>query len=168
MILIQETRAKMAPRVSRTEFPLTPLHGTERSGFGENQGVNSMHSKMAVLLSGAIGLFVTGCSSTTPVMRGQSPHEVRSNGAVMADGCPMCQSSTGPNGQMIHAPNCDSCPPSQRGCQAGCNLPFHPVHRNFHTYQVPSNLSRPPENSAPAMYQYPYYTLRGPTDFFMQ
>ena len=158
----------MAPRVSRTEFPLTPLHGTERSGFGENQGVNSMHSKLAVLLSGAIGLFVTGCSSTTPVMRGQSPHEVRSNGAVMADGCPMCQSSTGPNGQMTHAPNCDSCPPSQRGCQAGCNLPFHPVHRNFHTYQVPSNLSRPPENSAPAMYQYPYYTLRGPTDFFME
>lgn len=168
MILIQETRTRPVRCVSRIEFPLTPLHGTERSGFGENQGVNSMHRKMAVLLSGAIGLFVTGCSSTTPVMRGQSPHEMTSNGAVMADGCPMCQSSTGPNGQMIHAPNCDSCPPSQRGCKAGCNLPFHPVHRNFHTYQVPAHLSRPPENSAPAMYQYPYYTLRGPTDFFMQ
>ena len=169
MILIQETRTRPVRCVSRIEFPLTPLHGTERSGFGENQGVISMHRcTMAVLLSGAIGLFVTGCSSTTPVMRGQSPHEMASNGAVMADGCPMCQSSTGPNGQMIHAPNCDSCPPSQRGCKAGCNLPFHPVHRNFHTYQVPANLSRPPENSAPAMYQYPYYTLRGPTDFFME
>ncbi|MEQ9410185.1 MAG: hypothetical protein RIK87_20790 [Fuerstiella sp.] len=48
------------------------------------------------------------------------------------------------------------------------NLPFHPVHRNFHTYDVPANLCYPQENQQPAQYQYPYYTLRGPTDFFME
>lgn len=143
-----------------------------RAVSGENQGVNSMHRcTLAVLLSGAIGIFVTGCSSTTPVMRGQSPQEPWAAGAVMSDGCPMCQSATGPGGQMIHAPNCDRCPQGQRG-QRGhnghLNLPFHPVHRNFHTYSAPQNLMYPPENSAPAMYQYPYYTHRGPTDFFMK
>lgn len=46
------------------------------------------------------------------------------------------------------------------------NLPFHPVHRNFHTYDVPRDLRYPQDDCPPAMYQYPYYTTRGPTDFF--
>ena len=118
---------------------------------------------VALLLSGAIGLLATGCSSTTPVVRGQGPGEW-SSGPVMADGCPMCQSGMGAHGQTVHAPNCQSCPQGQ----PGCNLPFHPVHRNFHTYTVPEGLMYPPENQMPALYQYPYYTLRGPTDFFMK
>lgn len=130
---------------------------------------------VAVLLSGAIGVLVTGCASSTPTMRAQSPQGHPgswSDGPVMNDGCPMCQSSMGMgNGQ------CESCGP-RRGshgqrcapnCQgAGCNLPFHPVHRNFHTYTAPQNMMRPPENAAPAQVQYPYYTFRGPTDFFMK
>ena len=67
-----------------------------------------------------------------------------------------------------------ACPPGQ-GCPPGqckdgmcMNLPCHPVHRNFHTYQAPQNLMYPPENQGAAVYQYPYYTLRGPTDFFMK
>lgn len=121
------------------------------------------HCTLAVLLSGAMGFLITGCASTAPVMRAQSPQESWSSGPVMADGCPMCQSSMGPGGQMMHAPNCGKCGPG-----GNCNLPFHPVHRNFHTYSTPQNLMYPPENSMPALYQYPYYTLRGPTDFFMK
>jgi hypothetical protein len=90
----------------------------------------------------------------------------------MTDGCPMCNSTSGPGGQMVHASDCDQGPRS-RGkdgrCKDGrCNLPFHPVHRNFHTYSTPQNLMYPPQNAAPATYQYPYYTHRGPTDFFMK
>ena len=122
---------------------------------------------MAVLLSGAIGFFVTGCASSSPTMRAQSPQDGYgswSDGPVMDDGCPMCQSGMG-HGQG------QACPPYRQGhdCQgAGCNLPCHPVHRNFHTYQAPENLMYPPENAAPAQVQYPYYTFRGPTDFFMK
>ena len=131
---------------------------------------------VTILLSGAIGILVTGCASSSPTMRGQSPQASfvsRNSGPVMADGCPMCQSSPGPGGQMMHAGNCEMCPPNQRcgngQCHGGnCNLPFHPVHRNFHTYHTPQGLMYPPENAAPAMVQYPYYTLRGPTDFFMK
>jgi hypothetical protein len=48
------------------------------------------------------------------------------------------------------------------------NLPFHPVHRNFHTYDVPQGLTYPQQDTPAAVYQYPYYTTRGPTDFFMK
>lgn len=150
--------------------PRPPRIHTRYGGhvLGEIKGVISMHRcALSVLLSGAIGSILMGCASSTPVMRGQSP-DGWSSGVVMADGCPMCQSTTGPGGRMIHASNCDSCPPSQRGCHGHLNLPCHPVHRNFHTYSTPEGLMYPPENSAPAVYQYPYYTLRGPTDFFMQ
>jgi len=127
-----------------------------------------LNRTMAVLLSGAIGILVTGCASSTPTMRAQSPQNgfgSSSNGPAMNHDCPMCQSGEG-HGQV--------CPPNHGGyggpnCQgAGCNLPFHPVHRNFHTYQAPQNLMYPPENAAPAQVQYPYYTFRGPTDFFMK
>ena len=133
-----------------------------------------LNRTMAVLLSGAIGILVTGCASSTPVMRGQSPvngHGSWSDGPAMNHECPMCESGQG-HGQG------QPCPPYRGGhgphrgaanCQdAGCNLPGHPVHRNFHTYHAPQNLMYPPENAAPAQVQYPYYTFRGPTDFFMK
>jgi hypothetical protein len=131
-----------------------------------------LYRTMAVLLSGAIGLLVTGCASSTPTMRAQSPQDGYgswSDGPASTHDCPMCQSGEGhgaacpPNYQGYHQQRCS------KNCRgAGCNLPCHPVHRNFHTYHAPQNLMYPPENSQPAQVQYPYYTLRGPTDFFMK
>ncbi|MCA9059836.1 MAG: hypothetical protein KDA85_15115 [Planctomycetaceae bacterium] len=120
-----------------------------------------------LLLSGAIGLLVTGCASATPEFRGQSPQMMQTaweGGGHGGHNCPMCQHGMGHG---VMAPGAGYCDPQ---CQAGpgCNLPFHPVHRNFYTYSTPSNLMYPPENSQPAQVQYPYYTLRGPTDFFME
>ncbi|MBL8818804.1 MAG: hypothetical protein JNL58_22435 [Planctomyces sp.] len=124
----------------------------------------------ALLLSGAIGILATGCASTTPTFRGQNPsptfaswggHETPTEMPMYHDGSPSGASQ-----------QCPTCPPGHQGhCNgagAGCNLPFHPVHRNFHTYSYPQGLMYPPENAAPALVQYPYYTLRGPTDFFME
>lgn len=105
-----------------------------------------------VLLSGAIGLCLSGCAASSPTMRAQSPSF--DSGYCESGYCP-----TGVSGQY------SGCP---QHCDGHClNVPFHPVHRNFHTYDVPKNLSYP-EQLAPAVYQYPYYTTRGPTDFFMQ
>ncbi|HQX52945.1 MAG TPA: hypothetical protein PLR25_23695 [Planctomycetaceae bacterium] len=133
---------------------------------------------MAVLLSGAIGIFVTGCATSTPTTRGQSPQGSSgswSDGPAMNHDCPMCQSGMGHGQPQMGHGQPQYCPPGgpcqQQGghCQgAGCNLPCHPVHRNFHTYEAPSNLMYPPENAQPAQVQYPYYTFRGPTDFFMK
>lgn len=146
-----------------------------------------MHTRAFVLLlSGAIGLSVTGCSTSAPVMRGQSPQAAFAGwegGHGQAPGahagCPMCENGgagipagaipAGGHGYGMHGA---ACPPGAQGHGlhggAGPNLPFQPVHRNFHTYSTPKGLMYPPEEAPPAVYQYPYYTLRGPTDFFME
>lgn len=137
-----------------------------------------MHSRaLTLLLSGAIGLLATGCASTTPTFRGQSPNPSfasfggpvqqgydNSNGA----GCPNGQCYPGPSGYASQCPPGGHCHNGHCNGAGHCNIPFHPVHRNFHTYSAPQGLMYPPENAAPAMVQYPYYTLRGPTDFFMK
>jgi hypothetical protein len=122
----------------------------------------------ALLLSGAIGILATGCASSTPTFRAQSPAALASFGGGHGDDCPMCQM----NGQVQYSPQGGQgqyCPPSGQCQDPHCvNLPCHPIHRNFHTYSAPTDLMYPPENQGAAVYQNPYYTLRGPTDFFMK
>lgn len=132
-----------------------------------------MHSRaLTLLLSGAIGLAVTGCAAT-PTFRGQSPNPAFASwdgSAQMMQ--PVSHGVACPDGNCHpgYGGYAAQCPPGHgHNCQgAGCNLPFHPVHRNFYTYSTPQGLMYPPENASPATYQYPYYTLRGPTDFFMK
>lgn len=142
-----------------------------------------------LLLAGAIGLTATGCATMNPTMRAQSPcgegcqdcHTGGAGGWGHGD----CQSCNTGQGQPLSARQArklarkngggvGSCPAGARcrggaDCHGGClNLPFHPVHRNFHTYDVPTDLSYPDANQPPAFVQWPYYTFRGPTDFFMK
>lgn len=111
-----------------------------------------------LLLSGAIGLTLSGCASS-PILRGQSPHAGWGGGSH--SNCPTCDS--GFSGGAYPSGACQ--PGAGRG---NCNLPFHPVHRNSYTYSVPDGLMYPPAEAPAATYQYPYYTFRGPTDFFMK
>ncbi|MCP4788477.1 MAG: hypothetical protein GY903_18110 [Fuerstiella sp.] len=133
-----------------------------------------MHSRTSMLLlSGAIGLVMTGCASISPTMRAQSPDATPvsyGSGAYTAQGGHNCEVCDGGGAAGGFAASCDtgacqSCRPGHAHC---LNLPFHPVHRNFHTYDVPQGLTYPQNNTPAAMYQYPYYTTRGPTDFFMK
>lgn len=115
---------------------------------------------MTLLLSGAIGFTAIGCA-TSPVMRAQNApaQQVPVEPAgwqqpYMAGSCQSCQISGGAH--FGHDPN------------QLINLPFHPIHRNSYTYNVPRGMMYPPAPSQAGIYQYPYYTLRGPTDFFMK
>lgn len=60
------------------------------------------------------------------------------------DGCPQCQGS---------------------GCS---HCKSHPKHYTTYEYKWPQNLVYPQYGAPAGMVQYPYYTLRGPTDFFMK
>ena len=113
---------------------------------------------MSLLLSGAIGITVTGCAATSPVMRAQSPQ----GQATQAQPAGFHQSYADPS--------CQNCPGGANGCDSNqmINLPFHPVHRNSYTYNTPRGMMYPPAPSQAGLYQYPYYTFRGPTDFFME
>ena len=69
-------------------------------------------------------------------------------------GCPYCQGGrTCPNGR------CHAC--------GGCFKNGFPY--NYQTYKVdyPQNMVYPQQGVPSGVIQYPYYTLRGPTDFFM-
>jgi len=52
-------------------------------------------------------------------------------------------------------------PHQQRGA-------LHAGHHHTFEYKAPEGLRYPPANQPPAVVQYPYYTLRGPTDFFQK
>jgi len=68
-----------------------------------------------------------------------------------AGGCPYCQNGT--------ACPPDGCPDCGHGC---------PHHHMTYQYKWPENLVYPAPVMPAGMIQWPYYTLRGPTDFFMK
>ena len=111
----------------------------------------------------------TGCTSAPGVVRGQSP--------------------AGPGGGVEHAQYFgdrgsvtpvahDACENCGRGdCDGGdgCRLFNHgtggtgewrPTHYHWYTYEAPRNLVYPPQNVPASVVQYPYYTCKGPDDFF--
>ena len=45
---------------------------------------------------------------------------------------------------------------------------FHGGHYHTFEYKAPQDLRYPDPNQPPPVTQYPYYTLRGPTDFFQK
>ncbi len=84
----------------------------------------------------------------------QQPYMVNGSGG---GGCPQCN-----NGQ--------NCP--QSGCQhCGHGLGYvngMPQHYQTQQFSAPQNMVYPQQGTPSGMVQYPYYTLRGPTDFFMK
>ena len=145
-----------------------------------------------LLLTGAIGFLSTGCASMAPTMRAQSPGctdgycgEGCTSGNCNQGNARAGRGSRGNRGSeggwgyegegltgkaKRQSRRADFKNARERQLNTGpcLNLPFHPVHRNFHTYDAPTDLSYPDPNQPPAHLQWPYYTLRGPTDFFMK
>lgn len=66
-------------------------------------------------------------------------------------------------GDCPHCQNGAACPPG--GCQH-CMGKSCPKHYHTYSYQWPQNMVYPPAVVPAGFVQYPYYTLRGPTDFF--
>lgn len=77
------------------------------------------------------------------------------NGQGPGVGCPHCQFG--------NACPADGCPQ----CGHGCMHPF-PHHYQTYQYDWPQNQVYPTQGVPAGVVQYPYYTLRGPTDFFMK
>ncbi len=130
-----------------------------------------MKSKFA-LNAMVLGLtfLLVGCQSSRPVVRGQNPAPY---------GQPMSSPMMGPTpGPMYYdgpagfgAP---SCPPSHchpNGAQCPVCAPDNfwvPKHHHTYDYKQPKNLSYPSENQPAGVVVYPYYTCKGPSDFFMK
>jgi hypothetical protein len=85
------------------------------------------------------------------------PYMANGAGGPAAAGCPQCN-----NGQNCPQDGCQRC---GRGCGYRNGMPQH-----YQTQQIdyPQNMVYPQQGVPSGMVQYPYYTLRGPTDFFMK
>lgn len=121
------------------------------------------------VLGGAALPLTVGCTHNGQVVRGQTPVESES---AQAAG-PMDQAYAPPNGYGApmngYGP---TCPPAGYG---GYGAYPDPHHRRFAydpqydiRYRVPDGLRYPPPGDVPAVVQYPYYTHKGPDDFFLK
>ena len=114
---------------------------------------------LSVLGVGLLAVALTGCSASNQIVRGQCPP---------SNQCPPPGGAGGGGGGCSLFGGCAGGGLCHGGGGAhGINLPFHPVHRNYIDYRVPTNLSYPEPNTPAAVVQYPY-TLKGPSDFFMK
>ena len=67
-----------------------------------------------------------------------------------------------------------ACPHGIQGGCRGCNTAggrapdWYPQHHKTYSYSVPNDLSYPAQNAVGGAVVYPYYTHKGPSDFFRQ
>ena len=136
--------------------------------------------RQSVVLLACCGFLTAsiGCSQNMGTVRGQAPAQFQQNPNQMA-------SNSGGGGMRIagprpgvqywdgpaHDPNqfnsadCPTCPqgndcavcPQTHGFNA-----WRPTHHHTWQYNAPN------QNQPPATVQYPYYTIKGPSDFFMK
>ena len=110
-----------------------------------------------------------GCSADPGVARGQNP------AAYSPAAFPSWGTQIGPvhySPQVISEQNGgqwgSAC--SNGVCDQGCCRPsaWQPTHYHTFEYKRPKNLVYPPANQPAAIVQYPYYTVKGPSDFFLE
>ena len=127
-----------------------------------------------VALLAIVGAMSVGCQVAGPTVRGQSPCGTRScgtnNGPRLAP-----QYYDGPAGYGPGGPGqSGGCPPHHchpNGAECPLCAPdnFHaPEHHHTFSYRQPKNLVYPPQNQPAGVVVYPYYTCKGPSDFFLK
>jgi len=140
---------------------------------------------LAVCLTGTM---LAGCSANQGIVRGQSPDQTHVTGQAVVEptgfhgnhhfredpgACqgPDCPYHNGAgNGVAFlghgHHRNGSSCPTCQNGYDDGRT--WHPTHRHWFVYKQPRDLVYPPANTPAPIVQYPYYNVKGPSDFFLK
>ena len=98
---------------------------------------------------------------------GQDGYYTEHDRSYTADGggCPSCQ-----NGQACPSDGCPQCGHGCRGMAGGLGHGPNgfPTHYQTYQYNWPQNQVYPTNQVPAGLVQYPYYTFRGPTDFFMK
>lgn len=141
------------------------------------------------LLAAVVGGVSLGCSSSPGIVRAQSPGfgppatyaepgtpaMTTEEGMIVQEGQPVYteQGQVYSDGQVVYQNGAADpyCPPGGYAVDPntfGRNNDWFPQHMHKYSVSVPHNLSYPPQDQPAAVVFYPYYTVRGPTDFFMK
>lgn len=115
-----------------------------------------------------------GCNATSNAVRGQSP-QGQLGSLPAPQEMQVAPTYRGkPNAEVMHRAsmatgghNPQNCPVCQQG-QGGAGQwrGWTPIHHHTYSYKPPKDLAYPPDNQPAAVVQYPYYTVKGPSDFF--
>ena len=101
---------------------------------------------LCVMIAGMSPL--VGCQTNHSIVRGQTP-------------APAASPASGP---MAPMPG----PMYYNGPAGAPDNFWTPTHHHTYDYRQPKDLLYPPQNQPAAAVVYPYYTLKGPSDFFMK
>ena len=117
-----------------------------------------MKARLTIALAaGVLAAWCTGCSNSPGIVRAQSP--------AGPDAVQHAQ-YVGHGPEAVTPASYENCDPNAYG-GAGCgDSSWHPTHYHWYTYEAPRNLVYPPQNVPASVIQYPYYTCKGPDDFF--
>jgi hypothetical protein len=119
------------------------MHGGGMRGMGmQGGGMRGM---------GMQGGGMQGMGMQGPGMQGMPPGMGMMGGQV-----------AGPGPHYYNGPAGGGSPPGQGG-----NV-WRPTHHHTYDYKAPTDLQYPDQNQPPGVVQYPYYTVKGPTDFFFK
>ena len=134
-----------------------------------------MTSKLALGIAASLIVPVClGCSANSGIVRGQTPATVAQPAAggvqqIAYQSVPQQQripvmAAAYPTPQTPSADGSYYCPPPVY------NPHGHGLrqHRHWFTYDQPTDLRYPAANSPAPIVQYPYYTVKGPSDFFLK
>ena len=112
----------------------------------------------------------TGCVNETGIIRAQNFDGVQTADGIYQPGYHIQQMS-GYSDPYVSQP-CQSC--GANGCNtclyenSSYNPDWYPTHHHWYRYKPPKNLVYPPANQPGGVVVYPYYTLKGPDDFFFK
>jgi len=146
-----------------------------RSGKSKEDRISGgnvfMNSRLICSLAACLMLpVVVGCTASSSIIRGQNPTPTPDVVQEMPTYYNQSGQTFGPGGQMMNVsfPNGGgyqgNCPSGD--CNFGCRgYGWKPHHQHTFRYDQPK-LKYPQANQRPAVVQYPYYTVKGPSDFF--
>ena len=128
---------------------------------------------LLVLAAGLLLPITQGCSQNSQIVRGQSPQGPQQQMASMPGGAPGyyggyqgMNPDLGPGGSYCPQPM----PGMNGNCPQGMGGAFgDSAYCNGNRWCGPTSYNMyPPQNDVPAVVQYPYYTTKGPDDFFLK
>jgi len=150
-----------------------PIATTRWQSSRKSKGIESMTSKLALGIAAALIVPLSlGCSANSGVVRGQNPAPMAAPGVDR--GQQMAYQSGGPHQVYPMSAAAEPMPQTQM-VDGGYYCPpttygHHGLrqHRHWFTYDQPTDLRYPAANTPAPIVQYPYFTVKGPSDFFMK
>lgn len=140
----------------------------------QSPGVGAQFGPPSTYAEPGAETFAPGPTNTMTVPENGAP-VMTEQGMIVQEGQPVYteQGQVYSDGQVVYQNGAADpyCPPGGYTVDPntfGRNNDWFPQHMHKYSVSVPHNLTYPPQDQPAAVVFYPYYTVKGPSDFFMK